>query len=92
MTFDEGVDVVRIDRDLDDRGASRRIRTFRGSFLGSLLQVPPDDATSADASGSRRRQVRSTSSTISSHRKDGAGSARTTTCRRSNEWLRSSAP
>ena len=49
MTFDEGVDIVTIDRDLDDRGASRRIRTFRRSFLGSLLQVPPDDLASADA-------------------------------------------
>jgi hypothetical protein len=49
MTFDEGVDVVTIDRDLDDRGASRRIRTFRRSFLGSLVQVSPDDVTSADA-------------------------------------------
>ncbi len=49
MTFDEGVDVVTIDRDLDDRGASRRIRTFRRAFLGSLLQVPLDDVSSADA-------------------------------------------
>lgn len=49
MTFDEGADMVTMDRDLDDRGASRRIRTFRRSFLGSRLQVPPDGAASADA-------------------------------------------
>jgi hypothetical protein len=40
MTFDEGVDVVSIDRAFDGTGASARIRRFRRALMAQLLDVP----------------------------------------------------
>ncbi len=42
MTFDEGVDVVGFDRQLDDSGASARIRNFRRSWMAALAGVAPN--------------------------------------------------
>jgi hypothetical protein len=40
MTFDEGVDIVGLDRALDATGASARVRAFRRGLMAMLLQVP----------------------------------------------------
>lgn len=51
MTFDEGVDVVSIDRTLDATGASSRIRAYRRGLMAQMLQIAtpaPASAPSAD--------------------------------------------
>jgi hypothetical protein len=51
LTFDEGVDVVGIDKALDTTGASTRIRRYRRGLLAGMLAVPvpvPPTAPSAD--------------------------------------------
>ena len=40
LTFDQGVDVVTLDRTMDATGVSARVRAFRRGLLASLLSVP----------------------------------------------------
>lgn len=51
MTFDEGVDVVALDRSLDVSGSSARVRRFRRALMAQLLHVPvpvPPQAPASD--------------------------------------------
>jgi len=59
MTFDEGVDVVGIDRALDSGGASTRIRAYRQALLATLTGVQAPVAPAADADWSRLAGTRS---------------------------------
>jgi hypothetical protein len=43
LTFDEGVDIVGFDRQLDDGGASTRIRAFRRAYMAALAGVAANE-------------------------------------------------
>lgn len=43
LTFDEGVDIVGFDRQLDDAGASTRLRAFRRQYMAALAGVAANE-------------------------------------------------